>query len=426
MRHPKHEQGPADRERLSRFQELGRALLRAESTEAVAESAVRHIRDVVPCSHLSVVVFDEAADQATVMAAFSAGQTKGAGGSRWRRDAFGTPEEFRAGRAFVVDDLQKHTPLSPGVAALGREGIRALITVGLVAEEETIGVILAGSASPGAFKQDEAEALIDAAEILALAVKRGRRVEALLGHAVELERRVADLERSGAEHRALLTQIGIAQEQERHRIAGDIHDDSVQVMTTAVMRLQVLRAAIDDERLVGLVDQLEDTVRHAIKRLRHLMFELIPPALDREGLGPALTLYLAKIREEAGLGYRLENRVRTQPPAEARAILYRIAQEAVTNVVKHARARSVQVVVEERDGGFVVRITDDGVGFSIDEIETRLPMHLGLTAMRQRAEMGGGWCRVRSIRGSGTTVEAWVPDDRAVMLPESEISAARA
>jgi signal transduction histidine kinase len=411
-----------ERARLVRLQELGRALLTAESTEAVAEAGVRQIREILACTHLSVVVFDEVADQATVMAAYSAGRTKGAGGSRWRLDAFGDPGEFRARGAILFDDLERHRELPPALAALGREGIRSVLGVPLVSGGQLMGALFAGAPTPHAFAPADAQALREAGEVLTLAIKRARRVEGLLGHAVALEHRVADLERAGSEHRELLTQIALAQEQERQRIAVDIHDDSVQVMTSAAMRLHALKSAIEDERLGEIVDQLENTVRLAVKRLRHLMFELIPPSLDRDGLGAALSIYLGRMRDEAGLAYRLEARMRTQPSAEARAILYRIAQEAVTNVVKHAGARSVVVVLDEREGGFAVQVADDGVGFSMDDVQGRLPMHLGLTAMRQRAEMAGGWCRIRSVPRSGTTVEAWVPSERRVALPESEVT----
>ena len=95
-------------------------------------------------------------------------------------------------------------------------------------------------------------------------------------------------------------------------------------------------------------------------------------------------------------------------------------------MVKHARASSVTVVLDQRDGGFGIQVSDDGVGFQALELEDSAPMHLGLTAMRQRAEMSGGWCRVRSVPRGGTSVEAWVPDERLVVVPEPDVSSAQA
>ena len=422
---PREESEGEERARLRRLRDLAGALLSAESTEAVAEAAVRRIREFLPAAHLSVVVFDHEAEQATVVAAFSAGATKGGGGSRWPRDAFGSPERLALGPV-LVDDLERERAAPPAVVALAREGIRSLLGVPLVAGPELIGAIFAGAMTPQRFGSADAGALVDAAEILTLAIKRARRVEGLLGRAVALEHRLAGLERSGIEHRALLVQIALAQEQERQRIANDIHDDSVQVMSTAAMRLQALGAVLDDDRLRDIVRQIEDTVRQAVKRLRHLMFDLIPPALERQGLGSALSIYLERMREDVGLAYRLESRLSAQPPSETRAALYRIAQEAITNVVKHARANSVTVVLEQRDGGFGIHVSDDGVGFQPLELEDGAPMHLGLTAMRQRAEISGGWARVRSVPRGGTSVEAWVPDERPVVVPEPDVSSAQA
>jgi signal transduction histidine kinase len=394
---------------------MGRALLAAESTEAVAETSVRRIREIIQCSHLSVVVFDRTAQQATVVAAYSAGATKGGGGSRWRLDAFGSDDELEGFQVRFVPDLQMRPELPPVVQALSREGVRSLLVVPLRADQELIGALYAGAKTPGAFATIDLDTVAAAADILALAIRQAGRTESLLGHAVELEQRVAELERTRDEHRSLMTQVALAQEQERQRIAVDIHDDSVQVMTTAALRLHALRSQITDSRMNEMAEELEGTIRLAIGRLRHLMFELIPPSLDHEGLGPALSLYLDRVKDDGGLAYRVESRFTTQPPSETRSILYRIAQD-----------RGVDVVLEQRDRGFLLRISDDGVGFSAEDVDSRLPMHLGLMAMRQRAEMAGGWCRVRSLVRTGTTVEAWVPAPQAEPVVVPEVSATSA
>jgi signal transduction histidine kinase len=104
----------------------------------------------------------------------------------------------------------------------------------------------------------------------------------------------------------------------------------------------------------------------------------------------------------------MDNRLRGEPPADTRIIMYRIAQEALANVRKHAAATAVSIRLEEKDGGFLMRIQDDGTGFSPPEMLQSAPGHLGLSSMRERAEMAGGWCVVRSYPGGGTTVEFWV------------------
>ena len=105
----------------------------------------------------------------------------------------------------------------------------------------------------------------------------------------------------------------------------------------------------------------------------------------------------------------VENRILREPDPETRASLYRICQEALTNVAKHAQASRVDVLLEEADGGIRVRVTDDGRGFRPTPDELPEPGHLGLTAMRERAELLEGTLYVKSAPGEGTVVEVWVP-----------------
>jgi PAS domain S-box-containing protein len=225
------------------------------------------------------------------------------------------------------------------------------------------------------------------------------------------ERLEEKLARALVERRALLGYLVTAGEEERERIAANIHDDSIQAITAAGMRLQILRRTITDPDQLALLGALEETIQLSISRLRHLLFELRPPALDREGLAAALRMYLEEW--DAGAQYELEERLASQPAEETRLILYRIAQEALRNVSKHASADGVRVVLDERDGGYLVRITDDGVGFVPDGLSP-IPGHLGLASMRERAELAGGWLRVDSAPDAGTIVEFWIPSRRDV------------
>jgi PAS domain S-box-containing protein len=218
-----------------------------------------------------------------------------------------------------------------------------------------------------------------------------------------------ELRHSHERIRDLLGHLIRAQEEERARMAADIHDDSIQVMSAVGMRLEALRRRLHDPEALEGLKPLEETVTSAIARLRHLMFELRPRALDEEGLAPALRVYLDDLSEQTRIGCTLANRLGEEPSAAARTVLYRIAQETLVNVRKHANAKRVDVVLEPRAGGYAVKITDDGSGFDLSAAEQTLPGHLGLASMRQRAETAGGWWRIESTPGSGTTVEFWVP-----------------
>jgi len=237
----------------------------------------------------------------------------------------------------------------------------------------------------------------------------------------ELKRSVEELQQADDERRRLLAYLNQAQEQERSRIASDIHDDSIQAITAVGIRLEMLKRALSDPEQLRVLEELEASIVLSVARLRHLLFHLRPPVLDREGLAPALRVYLDEVLRDGPFTYGVENRFESEPGAETRTILYRIAQEALNNVRKHAKATRVDVLLEETGGGFLVRVEDDGCGFRFDGTPGPLPGHLGLTAMRERAELAGGWWRASSRPGRGTLIEFWLPAEGS--LPALQVAA---
>lgn len=220
---------------------------------------------------------------------------------------------------------------------------------------------------------------------------------------------LSTLQRTDDERRRLLTHLVRAKEDERNRVASDIHDDSVQVMTSVAISLERLARRVSDTDERRALAELEDSVRAAIGRLRKMVFELRPPALDEEGLVPALRLYLEEFKLDTGIDYRFVSEPSEEPTSQTRVVLYRIAQEALTNVRKHSGATRVSVTLARANGGVSLTIADDGVGFSADEID-HVPGHIGLSEMRERAEMAGGKLELDTGPGAGATVTVWVPE----------------
>ncbi|MEX0983955.1 MAG: PAS domain-containing protein [Actinomycetota bacterium] len=211
------------------------------------------------------------------------------------------------------------------------------------------------------------------------------------------------------QRRELARRLEQAQEAERRRIAADIHDDQIQVMSAVDVRLQMLAGASNVAASDLLTVQAD--VREAIERLRSLTFELRPSTLDREGLGPALRLYLEHTAKATGWNVDVQDRLEVEPERDLRAVIYRIGQEAVQNARKHAGAASVKIAIEPRDDGVALVVMDDGSGFAPDPAATPEPGHLGLSTLVERAELAGGWARITSAPGAGTTVECWLPLD---------------
>jgi PAS domain S-box-containing protein len=240
-----------------------------------------------------------------------------------------------------------------------------------------------------------------------------KRVEEKLRKSLEMLRRTME------DRRTLLLRLEDAQEEERRRIAADIHDDSIQVMSAADIRAQSLVRQLADPELRAEAEELRETIRAAVERLRHLLFELRPPALDREGLVAALRAYVSDMDPAP----EIRDALASEPPADVRAISFRIAQEAISNARKHADARVIVVSLTSEAGGVRVVVTDDGRGFDTSILDAPQPGHIGLPTMVERAELAGGHCTIESRPGEGTTVEAWVPFGLAVPTDPDSASA---
>ena len=228
----------------------------------------------------------------------------------------------------------------------------------------------------------------------------------------KLVEKVTELEAVSAERQHLAVQLMQAYEDERQRIAQAIHDDQVQALVAVGMRLELLSTEIEDEAMRGPLGRIRDEVTEAMERLRNLVFELEPVGLRREGLAPALRAYLDETREE-GLEYELSEAFVSEPSEPLRVLLYRIAQEILMNVRKHAHASRVEVALEQEFSAYVMRISDDGQGFDPEKAMQPQPGHLGLTSTRERIHLASGSLAVKSRPGSGTTVEVWLPEPDA-------------
>jgi signal transduction histidine kinase len=220
-----------------------------------------------------------------------------------------------------------------------------------------------------------------------------------------------EIERRQGEQAKLMAELVAVEEETRRRIAADIHDDTAQAVAAAGLRLDGLIAELTDPAAREVALKARQTLGEANRRLRRLLFELRPPALDRAGLAPALELFLADAFHHDGFDWRVDNRLESEPAPESRAVLYRVALEALTNVRKHAHATSVDVLLERRGMGVAVRVRDDGEGFEVPSPEAaRGGGHIGLLSMWERAEAAGGRFSLTTSPGEGTTVDFWMPE----------------
>ncbi|MGZ4446657.1 MAG: sensor histidine kinase, partial [Nocardioides sp.] len=217
------------------------------------------------------------------------------------------------------------------------------------------------------------------------------------------------LERVAAQRSDLLRRLVLAQEEERARIAADVHDDSVQALAAVDLRLGLLRRKVHEAApdLEDGVVRLQDAVSEVTAGLRHLLFDLEPVAS-----GVDLAELLRDAADHTFAPQSVTWSVDVAPGGsldladEMVTTALRIGQEALINVRKHARAREVRVLLTPDDAGVGVAVSDDGVG--LPEAPGAGPGHRGMATMVDRAEAAGGWCRVAS-GPDGTTVHYWVP-----------------
>jgi signal transduction histidine kinase len=218
----------------------------------------------------------------------------------------------------------------------------------------------------------------------------------------QLEQRVR--ERTEEVHR-LVARVINAQEEERRRLAQELHDDTAQALAALLMRIEALRDSVSpDEELIRR--HLEPTAAQgaqALEDLRRVIMGLRPAALDDLGLVAALRSYAGAVLVTAGvhLDFSVQGRERRLPGAEEVA-LFRILQEAMNNIARHARAESATVLLDFQDGLLAASVVDDGRGFDLDQVQARC---WGLVGMRERADIVNAKLEVASAPGQGTAVK---------------------
>jgi len=225
----------------------------------------------------------------------------------------------------------------------------------------------------------------------------------------ELGHTAVRLEEAIAARRQLLNNIAAGGDEARRRFASALHDDSLQLLTGAELQLERIRSDPATSHQAVQLDQLKHTLLKVEDSLRRLLTNVSPEPLQLPGdLNSAISERLESMRVRSGIEAHVDARVPSNMPQTNQSIALKNIAEALNNVEKHAHATRVTVVAEAVDGGLHVEIADDGTGFVVSE-SARAPGHIGLVAMRERAQLAGGWCRVESEPGAGTRIEFWVP-----------------
>jgi signal transduction histidine kinase len=288
------------------------------------------------------------------------------------------------GRSERVDSLMEDPEVNQDVAR--RLGATSGLYVPLLARDRPIGVLIAHDK----VGRDQRFSSSD----LRLAEQFALRASI----AVDLSRRVA---------RDALRRVVAGQEVERRRLARELHDETGQALTSILLGLRAVDDAGTRDDVAKAVAELRELVVATLQDVRRLAVQLRPKALDDFGLVPALERLAQTFSESSGISVELEATVGdARLPTEVETTVYRIVQETLTNVVKHAQATEVSILLVRREGLLTAVLEDNGTGFDADAVK---PDSLGLEGMRERVALHDGRLTIETAPGSGTTLRIEVP-----------------
>ncbi len=231
-----------------------------------------------------------------------------------------------------------------------------------------------------------------------------------IGLAVERARLYDEVSSKEVARGKLLEKLITAHEDERRRIARELHDEAGQALTALILNLEMAEQSSRPVEQQSLA-RLRGIAEHTLAELRRMISALRPTILDDLGLGAAIRWYVKEMVEPQGLRVSVNlSGLDVRLPYHVETAVFRIVQEAFTNILKHAHAREARVEAHLRDGQVRVTIADDGRGFEVASVPSpREGRGMGLLGMRERAELLGGSVQVSSRPGTGTIIEAVIP-----------------
>ena len=230
-----------------------------------------------------------------------------------------------------------------------------------------------------------------------------------------------------AQQRSLLLQMYETQEWERRRVADEVHDDVLQAMAAANLRVQTVRRLArspDAPPLDDQLDALDQDVRAAVRRMRALLSDLDPPGMEEPDLGTALRELVRASFQSDDATVEIDVSLDGTPSDTLRRGIFRLVREALTNARKHSQATRIDVVVRESDGEVVVTVADDGVGLEEERVETLSGGH-GVRSMHQLVASLGGELELIGVPGGGVTVRAVLPARVGYLVADAGVAVRR-
>jgi PAS domain S-box-containing protein len=303
---------------------------------------------------------------------------------------------MEVGQVVVVPDLSRYR--GQRAESLKRENLSTLVHVPLMVKDHTLGSMCVGTCRQREFDLEEQELLTAIGSQIAVAVENTR-----------LYAEVQHKERIRGE---LLKKVITAQEEERKRIARELHDDTSQALTALLYSAEEAMDMDDPAEMKGVLNRMRGLAVCTLDGVHKLIFDLRPTMLDHLGLVPALRWFVQSRLGPAGVRVKIEETSESRRlPSEVETALFRVVQEAITNIARHSAARNVHISFHFDDGRTAVVVRDDGIGFDVVEmaLSPDSGRGLGLMGMQERVELLGGELEIDTAPGYGTQIRICVP-----------------
>jgi signal transduction histidine kinase len=376
-----HESSTRWLRQLESLNEIGSALASQVELEPLLTIVAARLRELVR-ARLVLIALPDTADALRVAAA----EGKGASAAIGTHLQLGTSKvgkvlERRQSERVdaVLDDPEVDQQVARAL------GVTTALYVPLIVHGHAVGVIAAHDKEGGDPRFGDED------------VRLGESLAKRAAIAFDLSQRVS---------RDAMRRVVAAQELERRRLARELHDETGQALTSILLGLKTLEQSVETEQSREAVAAVRELVVSTLRDVRRLAVELRPAALDDFGLAPALERLAETVRQDTSVEVEIEVGIGgDRLPADVETTMYRIVQEALTNISKHADATRVSILLARKKHAVVIVVEDDGGGFDPGDKTTGL----GLAGMRERVMLLGGQLRVETSPGRGTTIAAEVP-----------------
>ena len=379
---------------LAAVNELAEALTLGQGVDAVIETALNRVVVLMGADVGAIYLYDKdsttlklRATQGSFSPDLMLAMTSSESEKNFMRCLLET------GHAIAVEDVLMAKEISPDLAQLlSRHGFISWVCAPLKMEGEVIGAYHLGKRSKRSFNADD----------MALLEIVGNVVGSSLSNALLLR----DFRNKESELRRALRRAVELQEDERKRVARELHDEVGQALTSILIRLKNLQEEAGENAFSDRLDDLRSLTAQTIEELRRLAMDLRPAALDSLGIGPALQWYTQQCAERTGLDIKFRGPDKFERlPLETELILYRVAQEGITNAIRHGKAQIIEITLGRDPQVIRLTITDNGKGFN--PIATN--HGLGLVGIRERVELLDGNFSVKTTPGAGAQLLIEIP-----------------